>query len=206
MRQESNETEQRIFEAADELFCESGYDGVSIRDVARHADVNKASVFYYFSSKEKLFEAVLSNYYESHRRALTDVLDNEGTVRERMHRLIDAYWRFMQENVRYSRLVQGLLAAGGERREFVERTVGPLFEWTMQALSEISPERGPRAARQLYVTFVSAVVNYFTYAPALGAGWGTDAMSENALEERRRHLHWLVDLVLDDLIGEESAS
>lgn len=203
MADDSVDTRTRIFQAADELFCKYGYDGVSIRDVARHAGVNKASVFYYFSSKEELFEAVLTNYYRAHREALGDALEVEGPLRERMHRLIDDYWTFMQQNSRYSKLVQGLLTGGGERLEMVKPTLAPLFNWTMEALSELAPEEGPRAARQLYLTFVGAVANYFSYAPALEPGWGGDPLSEAGIAERREHLHWLVDLVLDDLVDEQ---
>jgi TetR/AcrR family transcriptional regulator len=195
------DTKTRIFEAADELFCKFGYDGVSVRDVARRADVNKASVFYHFTSKDELFEAVLGSYYELQRRALDEALQTDGTVRDRMHKLIDDYWLFMREHSRYSKLVQGLLLGGGERLEFIKRALTPLFNWTLEVLSEISPAEGPTAARQLYLTFVGAVVNYFTYAPALERGWGGDPLAEEAIEERREHLHWLVDLVLDDLIG-----
>ncbi len=81
--------------------------------------------------------------------------------------------------------------------------MAPLFNWTMDALSELSPAKGPQAARQLYLTFVGAVVNYFTYAPALEPGWQGDPLSDECLEERREHLHWLVDLVLDDLLEDD---
>ncbi|MFP4599442.1 MAG: TetR/AcrR family transcriptional regulator [Persicimonas sp.] len=200
MGAENIDTKTRIFDAADELFCKFGYDGVSVRDIARCADVNKASVFYYFSSKEELFEAVLSRYYDLHRGALEGALISEGTVRDQMHRLIDDYWAFMQDNARYSKLVQGLLVTGGERLAFAKHTLAPLFNWTMEVLAEISPEKGPKAARQMYLTFVSAVVNYFTYSPALEDVWGDEPFSEASMEERRAHLHWLVDLVLDDLV------
>lgn len=202
MAEENADTRTRIFEAADELFCQAGYDGVSIRDVARLANVNKASVFYYFTSKEELFEEVLKSYYEKNRVSLSGALEHEGPVRERMHRLIDDYWEFMKENTRYSRLVQGLLTGDEARLDAVRRTLAPLFNWTVEALSEISPTEGPRAARHLYLTFVAAVVTYFTYTPALEPNWGGDPTSDTCLEERREHLHWLVDLVLDDLLSE----
>jgi AcrR family transcriptional regulator len=200
MAEETTDTRTRIFDSADELFCQLGYDGVSIRDVARHAGVNKASVFYYFKSKEELFEEVLKAYYEKNRAALSGALQHEGPVRERMHRLIDDYWGFMQQNSRYSRLVLGLLTGDEARLDAVKRTLAPLFNWTLEALSEISPTQGPRAARHLYLTFVSAVVNYFTYVPALEPNWGGDPTSDACLKERLEHIHWLVDLVLDDLL------
>jgi AcrR family transcriptional regulator len=48
----------RLVDAAEELFCERGFKGTSIRDIAASAGCNIASVNYYFGSKEKLYEEV----------------------------------------------------------------------------------------------------------------------------------------------------
>ena len=58
-RGEEGERKERILKAADALFCERGLSGVSVRDVAAKAEVNKSLVFYYFDNKQVLFEAVL---------------------------------------------------------------------------------------------------------------------------------------------------
>jgi len=48
----------RLLDAAEELFCEHGFEGASIRDIAAAAECNIASVNYYFGGKEKLYEEV----------------------------------------------------------------------------------------------------------------------------------------------------
>jgi AcrR family transcriptional regulator len=48
----------RLVCAAEELFCERGFKGTSIRDIASAAGCNIASVNYYFGSKEKLYQEV----------------------------------------------------------------------------------------------------------------------------------------------------
>ena len=191
---------ERILEAADELFSERGFDAVSANEVARRAGVNKALIFYYFGSKEGLFERVIGPYYEAHREALEQAFDGSGEVSERMHRTIDAYLDFIDRHRRYARLVQGQIAAStGERLAPVRRSLEPLFAWTQEALAEVAPAEGHRAARHLYVTFSGAVINYFTYAPVLEKVWGGDPLSVEAVAERRAHLHWLVDVLLADL-------
>jgi AcrR family transcriptional regulator len=52
-------TEQRILDAARELFSRSGYDRTTIRAVAAEADVDPALVMHYFGSKEDLFAAAI---------------------------------------------------------------------------------------------------------------------------------------------------
>ena len=48
----------RLLDAAEELFCEHGFEGASVRDIAASAKCNIASVNYYFGGKEKLYQEV----------------------------------------------------------------------------------------------------------------------------------------------------
>jgi AcrR family transcriptional regulator len=49
------ETREAILEAARELFAEKGYDGASIRAIARKAEVDPALVHHFYGSKESVF-------------------------------------------------------------------------------------------------------------------------------------------------------
>lgn len=51
--------ERRIVEAALSVFAESGYSGASMDAIARKADVSKPTLYQYFGTKEKLFEAIM---------------------------------------------------------------------------------------------------------------------------------------------------
>ncbi len=50
--------QERLLNAAEELFCEKGFEGTSIRDIAASAGCNIASVNYYFGGKQQLYEQV----------------------------------------------------------------------------------------------------------------------------------------------------
>ncbi len=204
------ETPARILEAADQLLGEVGYDGASMRDVAARAGVNKALVFYYFSSKADLFERVLERYYQAHIRALTLAHeDSEGSLPAdadapaRLHHLIDAYFDFIVDNQRYPRLIQQLVAGSDDHYELIQRNLSPLFAHITTLLAEITPAAGALAARHFFVTFSGMVINYFTYAPVFGAMWGEDPLAKPALAERRAHLHWMVDTILGQLARED---
>lgn len=56
---EWNEKQIKILEIAEKLFAENGFDGTSIRQISKKADINIAMISYYFGSKEKLLEALL---------------------------------------------------------------------------------------------------------------------------------------------------
>jgi AcrR family transcriptional regulator len=48
----------RLLDSAEEIFCEHGFEGASIRDIAAAAECNIASVNYYFGGKEQLYQEV----------------------------------------------------------------------------------------------------------------------------------------------------
>ena len=167
-----------------------------MRDVAREAGVNKALVFYHFGGKDALFETVLQRYYDAHRLALEGALSTDLPVQERLHGLIDAYLDFIQENRHYPRLVQRQVASAGHANALISKNLAGLFAWTQEALEEVAPAQGPTAPRHLFITIAGAVVNYFTYGPALAESWGEDPLSEQAIAERRAHLHWLTNALI----------
>ena len=61
--------QDRLLDAAEELFCEHGFEGTSIRDIAATADCNIASVNYYFGGKENLYVAVWRRHLHLMRQA-----------------------------------------------------------------------------------------------------------------------------------------
>ena len=54
-----NEKQIHILQIAETLFAENGFDGTSIRTIAKQAEINVAMVSYYFGSKEKLLETLI---------------------------------------------------------------------------------------------------------------------------------------------------
>ena len=65
----------QILDAAEELFSNSGFDGASIRDIAKRCDIQLALVGYYFGPKIQLFEEVVrrrSSHLTEHRITALD--------------------------------------------------------------------------------------------------------------------------------------
>jgi AcrR family transcriptional regulator len=66
------DTKIKILSAARELFAIKGFDGASVRDIARLAEVNIAAVNYHFSSKEKLFHQVMDLIFHESQTAIEE--------------------------------------------------------------------------------------------------------------------------------------
>ena len=59
MKSNFNDKQIQILEVAEILFAEKGFDGTSIRNIAKLAKINIAMVSYYFGSKERLLESLI---------------------------------------------------------------------------------------------------------------------------------------------------
>ena len=58
---ENPETARRILAAAERIFAARGLAGARTDEIAQAARVNKAMLYYYFGSKERLYRAVFEN-------------------------------------------------------------------------------------------------------------------------------------------------
>jgi AcrR family transcriptional regulator len=93
--QEEGAKRRQILEGARSLFLASGFDATSMGEIARHAGVSKGTLYVYFDSKERLFEAII----ESERRAQAEqvfALDSsDPNVEGSLTRLGVAFVRFL---------------------------------------------------------------------------------------------------------------
>lgn len=71
-------TEEKIKDAARKIFTKKGFLATTIRDIATEADINLASVNYYFRSKEKLFEFIMDETIGRLFNKVEPVLNNES--------------------------------------------------------------------------------------------------------------------------------
>jgi AcrR family transcriptional regulator len=55
-------TKNKILDAAEILFADTGFNGTSLREITGTAGVNLAAVNYHFGSKKELIKAVMSRY------------------------------------------------------------------------------------------------------------------------------------------------
>jgi AcrR family transcriptional regulator len=75
------DVEMRLLDAAEELFCQKGFDGTSIRDITKKANCNVAAVNYHFGSKENLYLAIfkrhLSQLKDTHIAAVNRIMSEK---------------------------------------------------------------------------------------------------------------------------------
>jgi AcrR family transcriptional regulator len=66
-------TKERIMDAAIRLFSDTGYDAVSMRDIAAEVGIKAASIYNHFPSKRDILKKIFEFYITEHRRVIPDL-------------------------------------------------------------------------------------------------------------------------------------
>lgn len=91
MEEKKDTTEEKILEAAKNVFVVKGMEGARMQEIADEAGINKALLHYYFRSKERLFEAIFSGIIKFAFPKIMDILQSEAGIVSKIEQIIDAY-------------------------------------------------------------------------------------------------------------------
>jgi AcrR family transcriptional regulator len=93
---DANVTRETILDAAEALFADHGFHGVTVREVARAAAVDPALLHYYFTSKRGLFDAAFlrrAAILNDERLAALDAYEAEAGEAMTVEGCLDAFMR-----------------------------------------------------------------------------------------------------------------
>ena len=82
-------TRQLIFDAANRLFAERGFDSVTVTEIARAAEVSEVTVFNYFPTKEDLFYGGMQFFEEQLIEAVRSRARGESALSAFRKRLLE---------------------------------------------------------------------------------------------------------------------
>jgi len=102
------EKEQRktaIIDAAEHLFFSRRYEDVSMDDIAREVELNKATIYLYFKNKETLFATIVLRGVEILKEKYLACMGAQAPGIVKVALMGQAYYRFSQEYPEYLRLI-----------------------------------------------------------------------------------------------------
>lgn len=85
---DKEEFRKKIIESAGRIFSRYGFRKTSMDEIARALKMGKSSIYYYFSSKEEIFEAVVLNEANVLRNALTTAIKSVEQPKEKMRNYV----------------------------------------------------------------------------------------------------------------------
>jgi AcrR family transcriptional regulator len=102
---EQQEREELIISKAEELFCEYGFDNVSMDTIARETEFTKRTVYRYFNSKEDLFFAAALKGHRYLCEMLDEAVKKGNTGFEKIRFSYYAYYEFITKYPKLAQLV-----------------------------------------------------------------------------------------------------
>jgi AcrR family transcriptional regulator len=136
------DTRDRILDAAEHAFSEQGLAGARVAAIAAEAGVNKAMLFYYFGSKEGLYDAVLARMGdEVVSMAEAALSDASLPPEERLFAFLEGYRALLAARPKFVRIVMHELLAGGGRLKTlfgprVPRVLFPFWQCVQQGQAQ----------------------------------------------------------------------
>ncbi len=128
---------ERVVRAAEHLFAENGYEGVTLRALAQSLGRSHTAAYRYFGGKAEIFAAARIAAYARFAEAQEQAIRETDDLGDRLSRLGDAYIRFALDEPDAYRLMFELKRPAGSdaTREAEERAWLPLRE-TIGAIVE----------------------------------------------------------------------
>lgn len=96
---------QAILDAAEKLFCETGYEGTSTRQIAQESGANMAMINYYFGSKEGVFVEIMNERIASFGTQLKIINEDKISSIEKLHKLIEGYVNRVLSNPAFHKMM-----------------------------------------------------------------------------------------------------
>jgi AcrR family transcriptional regulator len=141
----------RILDAAEQLFAEFGYHGVTLKDVAARVGVSSTLIHYHFKGKESIFEAVWArraplsarNRLEAMRRYAAEVGDKvtvEGALRAWIDTDLNAQIEDEEQWLAFGKIAAQANSAAGWGAEKMTKYFNPVVLALIDLLKKAMPD------------------------------------------------------------------
>ena len=128
-------SEERILQAAEELFITKGYDGTKTTQIAEKAGVTHAMLHYYFRTKDKLFERIVNEKIQFIFSSITLPLSrNASSFTERIKGIVETHFDILVQNPTLPRFIMNEVIANKERASQLMQKLSPMANLMAQSL------------------------------------------------------------------------
>lgn len=108
MKQKIDEnSKEKILNTAIKLFAQKGFDGTSIREICKSANINICMISYYFGGKQELYQEIITNLIKSQNAYLESFLDidedfskkSKKALIEKLHIVLEKFIDYFYSNI-----------------------------------------------------------------------------------------------------------
>lgn len=198
-KRDAAKTKKNILMHAAQCFAKAGFHGTPLSLILKKAKVNKRMIYHYFGSKKGLYQAVhLQEWQELERWFLERLVQDETKdwlllkKEKLLLKALEIYHDFTATHQLFIRLLLWDTLEGGQVSNNLWKDVrGPLY-YKIEGMVEQAKKDGviPQELKSshLIVSFMGAIVFYFTEAHTLKDIFQHQPLSKSALEERKEQM------------------
>jgi AcrR family transcriptional regulator len=192
-----NNTEQKILEAAEEVFHEKGFDGARMQEIADKASINKGLLHYYFKTKDSLFEAIFSMAFRKMLAQIQSILLLEIPLDEKIDRIVDGYMGMLAKNPSLPLFVIHELNKNPDRfiAKNVNSNAGHTFSSFAASVQKEIDAGHIRAVDplQLFLNMISMIIFPYIGRPMIQSVIGLNNKEfQRLIQERKEHIKFFL--------------
>lgn len=99
-----------ILKGAFKIFSKYGYENTKVEDISDYLNIAKGTIYYYFDSKDKLFNEVikfsLNEFNKNIENAVIDIIKNNSEIKEWVFNIVDVYIDIFRNNKNLFKLIE----------------------------------------------------------------------------------------------------
>ena len=130
-----------IYDVAIPLFAESGFSGVSMRQVAQSVGISIATLYHHFADKQALYLRCIEESFSSKAKLMSENLGSEGSIEEQLSRFVESFTVMMSEDENFRRLLQRELLDADEKR--LEILAKEVFQIQFKEVTDLAKRMAP---------------------------------------------------------------
>lgn len=210
---DERDSREKILQAAMTVFAEKGMFGAKMEEIAATAEINKAMLYYYFSTKDNLYRETLQSAVSG---KITEIFKEVAPLMmtatdpvETLKYIIAAYFKMFSSDKTYTKLVLDGVAnhpeeigrAFGAVKASLNLQIPQVFihfleqGMEMQVFRRVDPQH-------LILNIIAMTLSYFFGAPAVKAMLDLHIADEQQFLQERQAA--VIDLVLYGILAEKS--
>lgn len=157
-QQDEQSSRQRILRAALGVFAESGFDGASLREIARRAKVHQPAIAYHFDNKEMLWKSAARAITDKQLRFLNETIEQIQDGDRRLAEVSYLFVRFVAEHPEWSMFIVGTAGQSNDRsRWLADSCLKPVAERLFRCVTNRHwPES---ASEQIWAVSLTALIS-----------------------------------------------
>jgi TetR/AcrR family transcriptional regulator len=159
-----------IVKAATEVFGQKGFAGASTREICAAAGITKPVLYYYFRSKEHLFQELMTDCYSRQRKMMLRASQIRGSLRERLIRVLYSDFQEVKKNRASTEMLVRMIFAPAEGHPPVDHIkemddqraiIAAIFQEGV-ATGEVFGEPHLLATAFMGISTIAILENFFT--------------------------------------------